>query len=84
MYTYYVSYIAKNDKWIFVQCNEEDSILDYEPFDALVKSIAKKWNNNQYDGNITSIGNTQYKIKNDPMDLIYQWDDLFGIVLIFS
>ena len=26
----------------------------------------------------------QYRIANDKFDLIYQWDDLFGIVILYK
>ena len=26
----------------------------------------------------------QYRISNDKFDLIYQWDDLFGIVILYK
>lgn len=26
----------------------------------------------------------QYRITNDKFDLIYQWDDLFGIVILYK
>ena len=80
-YTYRISRISENDRWIHIECNEEDSILKYEPFAELVKAITKKWNNNEFQGNIISTGKMQYRINNDPYNLIYQWDDLFGIVI---
>jgi len=80
MYTYRILHISKDDKWIFIICNEEDSINECEPFVALVKSIAQKWNNGEWQGKISSVGETRYRINNDPLNLVYQWDDLFGIV----
>ena len=84
MYTYKIADVSKTEKWIYINCKEEDSILESEPFVELVKSIAKKWNDNEWQGNIFSAGDMRYKVKNDPIDLVYQWDDLFGIVLEYK
>ena len=53
-------------------------------FINLLKLIAKKLNAGQWKNKIcTTGGNMQFTIKNDPLNLVYQWDDLFGIVLIY-
>ena len=79
-----ISSISKRDKWIYIKSTDASDILDCEPFVELVKNIAKKWNDDVCEGNITSVGNMRYKIKNDPLDLVYQWDDLFGIVFEYT
>lgn len=84
MCTYRILHISENDKWIFVICNEEDSINEYEPFIVLLKSIAQKWNNGEWEGKIILEGETRYRINNDPLNLVYQWDDLFGIVFDYK
>ena len=81
MYTYKITDISETDKWIYISCNEEDSVYESEPFVEVVKLIAKKWNDNEWQGHISSVGEMRYKVKNDPINLVYQWDDLFGIVL---
>lgn len=80
MYTYRIIGTSETGEWIFIDCNEEDSMLEYEPFIELIKSIAMKWNNNEWQGQILPVDEMRYKVKNDPIDLTYQWDDLFGIV----
>jgi hypothetical protein len=80
MYTYKIIDVNEQSKWILLKCNEEDSISEYEPFIELVKSIAQKWNDGEWEEKITSVGDMRYKVKNDPVNLTYQWDDLFGIV----
>ena len=35
-------------------------------------------------GNIINVGEMQYRISNDKFDLIYQWGDLFGIVILYK
>lgn len=84
MYTYKIIDFSNTDKWIYIKCNEEDSVQESEPFVELVKHIAKKWNDNEWQGKISSVGDMRYKVKNDPVNLIYQWDGLFGIVFDYS
>ncbi|MBR7132911.1 MAG: hypothetical protein IKD04_05210 [Clostridia bacterium] len=84
MYTYRITDVSETDNWIYVKCNEEDSISESDPFVDLVKYITKKWNNNEWQGKISSVGEMRYKVKNDPIDLVYQWDDLFGIVIEYK
>ncbi len=84
MYTYKITGVSETDKWIYIKCNEEDSVNESEPFVEVVKRIAKMRNDNKWQGNISSVGNMRYKVKSDPFDLIYQWDDLFGIVFEYK
>ena len=84
MYTYMITHVSETDKWIYIKCNEEDSVNKSETFIEMVKLIAKMWNDNEWQGYISSVGEMRYKVKNDPVDLVYQWDDLFGIVFDYS
>ena len=84
MYTYRIADFSETDNWIYIKCNEEDSVSENEPFVELVKYIAKKWNDNEWQEKIFSVGDMRYKVKNDPIDLVYQWDDLFGIVIEYK
>ena len=84
MYTYRITGVSENDKWIYIKCNEEDSMFENEPFVELVKQITQKWNNGEWQGNISSVGEMRYQINNDPISLVYQWDDLFGIVFDYQ
>ena len=83
-YTYQITHIAEDSKWIFIDCVNEDSLMETLPFTDLLKHIARKWNENVWEGNISLAGDRRYKINNDPIDLIYQWDDLFGIVFEYD
>ncbi len=83
MYTYDILSVSEDSKWIFIICNEVDS-EEYEPFVALLKNIAQKWNNGEWQGKISSAGEMRYRINNDPLNLVYQWDDLFGIVFDYK
>ena len=61
-----ISNISENDKWIFIKNTDGNSATEYDPFVKLVKNIAKKWNNDIWEGNITPVGNMRYKIKKRP------------------
>ena len=84
-YTYYVAAVSSTTPWIIIQCNEEDPTWDSEPFTDLVKKAAGIVNNGIWEGNILPAGSFQgdsrYRIKNDPLFLVYQYDTLFGIVI---
>ena len=84
MYTYKIGNVSETDKWIYVKCIEENSVDESESFVELLKTIAIKWNNSEWNGKISSVGNMRYKVENDPIDLVYQWDDLFGIVFEYK
>ena len=83
-YQYLIKNISISDNWIFIKCNDEDSLNDSTTFVYLLKAITKKLNDGKWKEKISSVGNMRYKIKNDPLNLIYQWDDLFGIVFEYS
>jgi len=72
---YTITDIRDSDGWIFISA--ENSFEEPDAFAALLKEIAAA-----VDGRITSLGHTQYRILNLPYDLVFQWDDLFGIVVI--
>lgn len=84
-YTYYVGDVSSTDPWIFVACNEVDTTWDSEPFTDLVKKAAGIMNDGIWEGNILPAGifpgDTRYRIKNDPLLMVYQYDTLFGIVI---
>ena len=61
--------------WIYISA--DDSFKKPDAFAALVKTIAASQN-----GKITPVGDMQYRITNLPHDLVFQWDDLLGIVVI--
>lgn len=73
-----IIHIDKNERWIFLS-DESFGPCDSEPFVSLLQSIAT-----QTSGRITAVGNVQYRISNLPIDLIFQWDDLFGTVVIYG
>lgn len=77
-YEYKIKRIDKTNKWIYV----EDMYSLYNEADAfihLIKAVSER-----NGGNIINVGEMQYRITNDKFDLIYQWDDLFGIVILYK
>ena len=83
-YTYEISRISEGDQWVHLECREADSCYEPEPFMELVQAVAKKWNGGIWKGNILPAGEMRFQVKNDPLNLVYQWDDLFGIVLEYT
>lgn len=75
-YNYKIFMIDEDEKWIFITHDDWD---EPDAFVALVKKIRDNCN-----GSIYSVGDDQYKINGDKFDLIYQFDDLFGTVVIYS
>lgn len=61
--------------WIYISA--DGSFQEPDAFVALVKAIASS-----VEGEISSVGDLQYRIQNLPFDLVFQWDDLFGMVVI--
>lgn len=72
---YNITSINDADGWIFI--SGDNSFEEPDAFVALVKEISTSVN-----GKIIPVGHTQYRISNIPYDLLFQWDDLFGIVVI--
>ena len=72
-----ISNINKKDKCIFIQSN--DSFSEPDAFIHLLKSAAS------YLSSPTNIvGDCQYRISALNLDLVFQWDDLFGIVVVYK
>lgn len=63
------------ERWIFIFSDYPD---EPDEFVALVKAYS-----NMVHGKITEVSESmQYKIDNDELGLIFQWDDCFGITVI--
>ncbi len=52
-------------------------IDDFDCFAKFLKAYQHK-----IQGKVLSVGDVQYKIQNDPLNLIFQWDSCFGGVVI--
>ncbi|MDR2903227.1 MAG: hypothetical protein LBU77_01785 [Clostridiales bacterium] len=65
-----------HDRWIFI--SSENSLHDPDEFIALIKEYQL-----QIGGEIVAVSeDTQYALTNDPLQLVFQWDSLFGITVV--
>jgi len=72
---YKIHFIDKNLRWIFLNCDEYD-IDEPDSFIELVKRAKKNFSDK-----IIDLGNERYCIEGDELNLIFQWDTCFGIVV---
>lgn len=73
---YYISSFNTNDGWILIHHDDYD---EPDGMVALIKAYA-------HDRKIYQAveDDTVYGIENDPYKLTFQWDDLFGTVVILN
>lgn len=76
-FSYVISSVNEYDRWLLISSNDDD-INDTDSFVFLLKSIAAQTN-----GKICEVGDFQYAIDNDLLNLKYQWDSLFGITVMY-
>ena len=74
-FKYYIAGNSQEDRWIYIKCKDFD-FEDETAFIYFVKLIQ-----NKYPEKLVSVGECRYRFEKSKMDLIYQWDDLFGIVI---
>lgn len=74
-YSYNIINVDAREHWIFISHEDWD---EPDGFISLVKKIRDDCN-----GVIVNLGDTRYKIDGDGMNLIYQYDNLFGTVVIY-
>ncbi len=77
-YTYNIRFIDEKTRWIFLSDNEG---LYQELPDSFIHMVRTAADN--LGGKIRSVGNMQYVIESEPLQLVFQWDELFGIVIIY-
>ncbi|NLA70575.1 MAG: hypothetical protein GX852_06055 [Clostridiales bacterium] len=75
-YNYYLSPTSKQKRWVFVRTDNSIDLYEPDAFFNLVDSIR-----DGIHGEVKVIGDGRVKITGDELDLVYQWDDLFGIVI---
>jgi hypothetical protein len=71
-----ISRYNSKSRWIFISA--KDSFYFPDAFIELVKKYQSLLSGKVIAGR----EDMQYIIDNDPLNLIFQWDDLFGIVII--
>ena len=77
-FQYRLIHIDESEQWIHIS---SDSDMDCEEPDAFVyflKNVAT-----DIGGKIYSVGDMQYKVDADRLDLVFQWDGVFGISIIY-
>jgi len=72
---YYINGINEKERWIYIE--KENS--DFEEADSFVEFLTKI--KDKYPEKIICVGEGRYKFEKAKIDLIYQWDNLFGIVV---
>lgn len=73
-----ISSINETEHWIYITTSDSWDLEEPDAFIHLVKKAAGRVN-----GKIMEAGPCQYRITGDKIDLIYQWDSCFGIVIIY-
>lgn len=76
-YKYNIISIDEKQRWIFLKADEWD-LEEPDSFEYMLNKICSHVN-----GEVIDKGDYRYVITNDPCNLIYQWDTLFGITVIY-
>ena len=72
-----INMVTEEDGWIVIDTDRPGS----EPVRALAKSIAEEMESEMYQ---LYEGDAQFMIKNDPYKLLFQYDDIFGTVVVLD
>ncbi len=75
-YHFEIMSVNEKERWIYIN---HDCSFEIDAFVNLVKAIQSDCN-----GKIISVGDVQYRIEGSKLDLIFQWDDCFGSVVIYN
>lgn len=73
-----ISTINEAERWIYITTGDSRDFQEPDSFIHFVKKATGRVN-----GKIAEVGLYQYRITGDKIDLIYQWDSCFGIVIIY-
>jgi hypothetical protein len=77
-YKYKIISINEDERQIVIASSNRSYMEEPNAFVNLVKLIQSEVN-----GTIENVGEMQFKITDDKFGLIYQWDGLFGISVIY-
>ncbi len=77
-YKYRIWSVNEEERWIFIISDDELDMEEPDSFVSLVKTIR-----DDVHGQIERVGNDQYKIIGDQYGLVYQWDEVFGITVVY-
>ena len=88
-YKYKLDHISEQDSWIIIGDKEQSGwgnlvydIWDDDTDAGPVEFILRIKDRTQWD--IEKVGDLQYRFKQDDIGLIFQWDDLFGFVVVID
>ena len=88
-YKYIIDRISEKDSWIFIRDKDQsgwgDSIFDAwdDSMDAgPVELLLRIKDRNHWD--VEKVGMQQYRFRQDEIGMVFQWDDLFGLVIIIE
>ena len=86
-YKYYIRHIDKKNRWIYIDDKDKsgwgDRLFDwsdYEGYSGPVEFILRIKEANQWF--VDKAGDVQYRFEQDNIGMVFQWDDLFGFVVI--
>lgn len=74
---YKINMVTEEDGWIVIDTDDRDS----EPIKVLCQSVAEELGKEMYQ---PYEGDAQFMIKGDPYKLIFQYDYMFGSVVILD
>ena len=77
-FQYRLSHINELEQWIHISSDSGVDCEEPEAFIYFLKKIAT-----DIGGKIFSVGDIQYKIDTDSLNLVFQWDGVFGISIIY-
>jgi len=77
-YKYTIAAYKSEDRWIII-VSDDDFV--FEKNDSLIYFLKKI--QSDIGGEINRVGNNKYSITEDPCNLIYQWDENFGLSVIY-
>jgi len=75
-YHYKITRISEEEQWIFISSDDKWDREEPDSFICLLQRIKQAMNSE-----IIALGDTRYKFTNDSLNLIFQWDSLFGITV---
>ena len=75
---YEITTINDNEGWIYINDAADD--LCFEEPDSFIHLV--RLFKERFGGTVAETGDVQYIVSGMPMRLVFQWDDLFGIIII--
>ena len=77
-YQYRIWSINDSERWIYIRSDDSNDCEDPDSFIYLVKAIQK-----DVGGDVVEVGASQYMVSGEKLGLVYQWDGVFGITVVY-